>query len=286
MCFSGLDWFYVEPVSEDRKNENESEDNLRCTDDRRVVCVANPRSGGSSYSDVRPLPSKSPWWWRVHDRRLTTRRMARSVELSASRRPVLGSITSFQTFCIEKQSLSRATTYEAALKPYAINGGGVAHGSVDVDPTSGVLMADPVSVGTGWLYSQVRKRQFGQAISMAILFAERDGYRRFLQEAIWMLEQEQIGSRPIFHNQLLTQSVDFADSGQGWQRRGLRRLCSQPLGDWQPSDEKQSQLYYNAVPDGGMTLMLLGHEPGRSGSPSSPIPELERLRLFGNTASW
>ena len=49
----------------------------------------------------------------------------------------------FQTFCIEVgENISYGVTYNAALNTKAVNGG------------SGGPTPDPVSVGTGWLYSQ------------------------------------------------------------------------------------------------------------------------------------
>ena len=62
-------------------------------------------------------------------------------------------INSFQTFCIEKlEYIAGNTTFDAAVGPAAINGGG---GAVDLDGLGpSTVTGDFISKGTGWLYSQ------------------------------------------------------------------------------------------------------------------------------------
>ena len=157
----------------------------------------------------------------------------------------------FQTFCIEGNEYIAGydTIYNASLDTYAEAGG----------QTGATAGKDPVSVGTGWLYSQ-----FAQGILAGYNYdgdtdAQIDA-RRFsaglLQDALWWLEGE-MGLDYDASNIFMAAVVGLF--GQiGARADGAATYGVYALNIWTAGGVKaQTQLFYS-VPDGGTTLMLLG----------------------------
>ena len=85
----------------------------------------------------------------------------------------------FQTFCLEfSEHVSAYGTYNAALNNAAVLGGGGA-----------VNGADPISIGTAYLYSEFAKGTL-QDYAFTGTEAERETSAALLQNAIWYLESE------------------------------------------------------------------------------------------------
>lgn len=170
-----------------------------------------------------------------------------------------GGITSFQTFCVEESEYiyPNPATYSATLSAAAVNGG------VGAGPNG-----DPISVGTGWLYSQ-----FANGTLQGYNYGDANGHPRstsadLLQSTIWWLESEagDPGDLNPFRNAVLSRFTTEADakagdvSDGGTARYGVYavNLTGGPYG------VAQDQLYYApgftsaAVPDGGRTLAMLG----------------------------
>lgn len=151
-------------------------------------------------------------------------------------------ITSFQTFCIEiGESLKGyAAIYDAAISTGAINGG-VAGGNPDV-----------VSEGTGWLYSQFARGTLGGYNYNGGRLASAAA----LQEAIWWLEQEinSYNAANPFMQAVIGQfgSAAAARVDGGW-KYGVFAVNMTGLD----GGIAQDGLWYR-VPDGGLTLALLG----------------------------
>jgi hypothetical protein len=155
----------------------------------------------------------------------------------------------FQTFCIEgNETISGySATYNAALSQNAMYGS---------QPTTG----DPISVGTGWLYSQ-----FAQGTLAGYNFggttAQRQASAGLLQNAIWWLEGEEgityNSANPFMFavvQQFQTPAAAMADGGWNY---GVYALNLWAVGGTLETSRVQDQLFYQ-VPDGGTTLMLLG----------------------------
>jgi hypothetical protein len=167
----------------------------------------------------------------------------------------LGGITSFQTFCIEKDEYlyPYGASYEVVLS------GGAVHGGVGgPDP-------DPLSRGTALLYSQFAKG----ALTGYNYAAGRNLSAAALQEAIWWLEEEItsytagnsfIGLVATTFGSDLDARLDAGAGQYGVYALNLIGAAGAPIGV-----VGQDQLYYRdpgitttAVPDGGTTIALLG----------------------------
>lgn len=157
----------------------------------------------------------------------------------------------FQSFCIEynEHIYPYPNLYEATISKNAYMGGG---GSGED--------GDPVSVGTGWLYSQFAEgtlEGYVYADDPATAVNERKISADFLQKAIWWLEDE-YGSFDS-SNPFMAAVVSFfgdsdaAKTDGGW-NYGVYALNFETLS----GDLRQDTLYYRAVPDGGATVILLG----------------------------
>lgn len=163
-------------------------------------------------------------------------------------------ILSFQSFCIEKSEvIEGGTTYNAALSDRAMDGG-VSHGG------------DPVSVGTGWLYSQ-----FAQGTLDDYAYSGSTSARRAsaaaLQDAIWWLEGDGAYDR---HNDFMVAVVAEFGSKSAAKMDGGAQYGVYALNLWSGNDptrhRAQDQLYFQglptasqeAVPDGGQTAVMLG----------------------------
>ncbi len=162
----------------------------------------------------------------------------------------------FQTFCVEDtpppEYIYPSTTYNVQVNTKAINGG--------IDPSAG---GDPISKGTGWLYSQFATGNWapGQSVAHPASFNYGTGRATdsgLLQNAIWWLEGEG-GVQYTEANKFMKAVVEAFGSSQA---------AAQADGGWEygvyalnltvatTGLKAQDQLYY--VPDGGATLSLLG----------------------------
>jgi VPDSG-CTERM motif len=161
------------------------------------------------------------------------------------------SSASFQTFCIEAtggEYINTNTLYDAVLNPNAIYGG-------TVPPTS-----DPVSAGTGWLYSQFAQGTLAN-YNFTGSVADRDASAAALQNTIWWLEDEagDPGATNVFRNAVL---AHFSDNAALAKAGTSTTYGVYAINLWVPGHineydfRAQDQLFY--APDGGATLMLLG----------------------------
>jgi len=158
----------------------------------------------------------------------------------------------FQSFCIEynEHIYAYPNLYEATISKNAYMGGG---GS----GTDG----DPISVGTGWLYSQFAAgtlQGYAYVDNPATAINERKVSADYLQKAIWWLEDEYgdySDSNPFMAAvvNFFGNSEDAAKADGGW-NYGVYALNFEASS----GDLRQDTLYYRAVPDGGATVILLG----------------------------
>ena len=162
-----------------------------------------------------------------------------------------GGITSFQTFCIEKSEFIQAynTIYDAKLNTRALYG-------------SEGPAGDPVSAGTGWLYSQFARGVLsGYAYSGTE--AAREASAGLLQKALWWLEGEEVFNAGNIYMAAVV--ANFGGSQANAKADGGAIYGVSALNLWLPgtnpaiaSNRAQDQLFYKPVPDGGHILALLG----------------------------
>lgn len=153
----------------------------------------------------------------------------------------------FESFCIQYgEYISFGSTYE-----YAIS-----------DRAKGPTGEDKISVGTAWLYSQfatgtLTGYNYTPGASRAATAGE-------LQKAIWFLEGEigTISETNVFYEaatEMFSSDGATADANGSY---GVFALNLGPVGTSQTAPQEawsnQDQLVYRGVPDGGMTLALLG----------------------------
>jgi hypothetical protein len=163
-------------------------------------------------------------------------------------------ITSFQSFCIEKSEvIDGGATYNAAVTGNAMNGG--------VGPGG-----DPVSVGTGWLYSQFAQGTLDDYVYSGSSWARRASAAE-LQEAIWWLEGDGSYDR---HNVFIVAVMAEFRSKSAAKADGGAQYGVYALNLWSGNESTrhraQDQLYFKglptasqeAVPDGGQTAVMLG----------------------------
>ncbi len=155
----------------------------------------------------------------------------------------IGVAGSFQSFCIEyNEHIYPHGVYNAVINTDAVCGG-IPQGS------------DELSVGTGWLYSQFALG----TLEDYNYDANRRATAGQLQNAIWMLEGEIAYNALNPYVQLVTtQFGSWSDATtDGASSYGVFALNLTDAA----GGRNQDQLYYQAkriVPDGGMTLLLLG----------------------------
>ena len=157
-----------------------------------------------------------------------------------------GAATTFQTFCLEIGEFlyPYGPTYNAVVNPNAVYGG--------VGPGG-----DPISKGTGWLYSQFALgtlAYYNYGDTSNGYFSDRHAAAAALQNTIWWLEGEagDPGGTNRFRNLVLGLPFNpFADGGVDYGVYALNLTDNS-------GRRYQDQLFYRGVPDGGMTLMLLG----------------------------
>ena len=168
---------------------------------------------------------------------------------------ISGYPSSFQSFCIEgNEYIYTNTLYEASIDTFASQGG-----MSGQDPVGSGK--DPVSVGTGWLYSQFASGIWSAGLGYDYSSSGRSGSASLLQQALWWLEgEENIGYDPAniymaaVLAKFLTPGAAMANGGETY---GVYALNIWTL-DGDVKINRQSQLIYVPVPDGGATLMLLG----------------------------
>ncbi len=161
---------------------------------------------------------------------------------------------SFLTFCIEAGiHVSLGTTYNYTISPSAFSGGPDSHS---------VGAGDPISAGTAWLYEQFYFGTLVDTDGVGTYFdagthgglAARDYNAGVLQKAIWDLEDEAGDSGNYYVNLAITHfgssAAARADAGPG------SKVMAMNLWTIPDGADVQSQLIY--VPDGGMTVALLG----------------------------
>jgi hypothetical protein len=162
----------------------------------------------------------------------------------------VGVAGSFQTFCIDGADYIYPynATYNAAISQNAVRSNTSAAG-------------DPVSVGTGWLYSQFASENWVSGLSYN--YSGSPSARRadadLLQKALWWLEGQENISYSAGNKYMLAVvnrfgSEALAQRDGGW----LFGVYSLNLTTANGS-RAQDQLYYHAsVPDSGSTVILLG----------------------------
>lgn len=157
----------------------------------------------------------------------------------------IASTGSFQTFCIEGgEYIYPLSTVDAAISKNAIWGG--------VGPAG-----DPLSVGTGWLYSRFASGTLDYAYGGTL--AERQADADQLQKAIWWLEGEETSTYSSTNKYIIEVLTAFnndeaaAKNGGAWTYGVFALNLTSNSG----TSRYQDQLYYR-VPDGGLTLLLLG----------------------------
>jgi hypothetical protein len=160
----------------------------------------------------------------------------------------VGVAGTFQTFCIDGADY---------IYPYnATYNAQVGRNAVRSNTGSG---GDPLSVGTGWLYSQFASGTW--ATGLAYNYSGSDSARRsdadLLQKALWWLEGQE-GITYAAQNKYMLAVVNYfggqsaAKADGGWLYGVYALNLTTATGG-----RAQDQLYYH-VPDGGSTLILLG----------------------------
>lgn len=162
-------------------------------------------------------------------------------------------ITSFQTFCLEggEYLYPYSTTYDAVINTKALYGG--------VGPSG-----DALSAGTGWLYQQFAtgvwegSLSYSYAGGTATEIAARKASADAFQKAIWWLEGEESIAYDS-NNPYMKAVVDKFGSEANAKADGGSTYGVYALNLTVPGTggRAQDQLYYK-VPDGGMTVALLG----------------------------
>lgn len=155
--------------------------------------------------------------------------------------------TGFEVFCLEETELVDIPQfYYASIDKVAINGG------------SGPVLPDPISMGTAWLY-----RQFVDGNLANYDYtpgAGRAASANLLQQAIWYLEHEPVSvPNPLlnlFYADVLTKFTDLAGARADYDGSYGSVKALNLYADENHTILKQSQVVF--VPDGGLTVLLLG----------------------------
>jgi hypothetical protein len=148
----------------------------------------------------------------------------------------------FQTFCLERNEFLSGQPFDGWLNTAAV-AGGIGGGS-----------PDPISIGTAWLY-----KQFAEGNLAGYNYTPGPGRAasaRALQEAIWMLEDElPVGPNPYISlvistfGSLASAKADYTSVGPNYTVRAINLYSAD-------GTKRQDMLVY--LPDGGMTLILMG----------------------------
>jgi hypothetical protein len=148
----------------------------------------------------------------------------------------------FQTFCMERNEFLSGQPFDGWLNTAAVNGG-LGGGS-----------PDPISIGTAWLY-----KQFAEGTLAGYVYTTGSGRAasaRALQEAIWMLEDEMaVDFSNPYISLVITKfgwpgaKADYTSVNPNY----IVRVINLESAD---GTKRQDMLVY--LPDGGMTLILMG----------------------------
>ena len=147
--------------------------------------------------------------------------------------------TWFGTFCIElDEYFNDNGNYDVALNSMAMNGGN--------NTNSG----DTISVGTAYLYEQFA---LGNLAVAGYSYNDQASAAK-LQDMIWHLEETHtLTTGSIFTSLLESQFTTLANAKLDYTGSAVKVMNLTHNGV-----KKQDQLVYLGVPDGGMTLALLG----------------------------
>ena len=191
----------------------------------QVKLLNGPYPGGTGGGELTFQVYDNPSWLDLNDYDVKTKNL------------LAEPVPTFQTFCIDEiESIALNGIYDAIVNTDAVKGG---------EPTS-----DPLSLGTGYLYSQFAS---GALAGYAWSGDARKTSARDLQDAFWYLEGGG-GSINAFYTNLLTNlfgSLENAMKDGGWEYGVYALNLTDARGAY-----AQDVLYY--APDGGATLMLLG----------------------------
>lgn len=146
--------------------------------------------------------------------------------------------TGFQTFCLEENEMW-STSPDASLSFAAVQGG-VSGGNPDY-----------ICVGTAYLYSEFAK---GTLAGYDYTAAGRQSSAAALQKAIWWLEGEGANPNNVF-SIAASGITGYANNAMGQYDVFVVNMTT--VDKTGQRVDKQSMLVY-FVPDGGMTLALLG----------------------------
>ncbi len=159
----------------------------------------------------------------------------------------IGVTGTFQSFCIE---------YNEHIYPYPA----ISNAIISTNAVYGGVGAqgDPVSAGTGWLYSQFAQGTLTDYAFEGDLTARKSS-ADLLQQAIWWLEDEGSILYSAANPYMLAVVTEFGSQGAakadgGW-NFGVYAVNLTVPGT---TTRRQDTLYYSAVPDGGASVILLG----------------------------
>ncbi len=158
------------------------------------------------------------------------------------------------SFCLEmREYFNNGGTYNVAISDRAVKGGIDLH-----EPNPAELDSDIISVGTAYLFQMFAKGTLGGTSPYSLTWAKD------LQEMFWFLEDERSTEATTatnwtyFKGLLVEQFGSLADS----QVNNTPGGYGVAVMNLSPSDGSigynQDQLVYLGVPDGGVTLSLLG----------------------------
>ncbi len=238
-----------------------------------VAALASPVMAGQVQVGYGPTGNYGPWQTGVGGEfTINVYTSGLSTAAYAAGAKGFGGVDSFQTFCIEGNEyiypFPAITTRHSGT--FAVKGG-----MSGQDPVGSTQ--DPVSVGTGWLYSQFAQGTLagynysgGTDNSAPYDSPSRNYSADMLQRALWWLEGEQGLVYDGNNTYMAAVVAKFgADAGcatlacaeaaamaNGGEKFGVYALNIWTVDTAGGIVGGQTQLFY--VPDGGMTLMLLG----------------------------
>ena len=165
----------------------------------------------------------------------------------------LGLAGSFQTFCLEAHE-GIASPVDYVVNDEAILGGNNFH------PPAGNMGGDIISVGTAYLYASFASGILA-GYDYATTVAARKADAALLQDAIWALEDEIVSplAGANFYYDLAVLLFGTAAAAKANASAGF--LGVYVLNNTVSGEVKQDMLVFDngaSVPDGGLTLALLG----------------------------
>lgn len=167
-------------------------------------------------------------------------------------------VVGFSTFCLEVgESLNFTDTYAGELNLRAMNGGPDLH-----DPNGAGPAGDPISLGTAWLYQlfatgtldDVVGYDYGTYPHDTTEVSNRKTSAGLLQNAIWHLEDE---PATVDSNPYIAAVISEFGSLENAQVSSEGAYGVMAINVSLNGEPRQDVLVYT-VPDGGMTVALLG----------------------------